>query len=229
MKISIAIFAALIVGSNAGLGLLGPVTNALDAASATSQANQLLNQLKSNISQDVSDGEDIINESLQEIAATLGELKNNLLTIALGLSNIEMEQIQNMVATLVDATELFEPVIINVVSQIGDIVSPRIFALSSNIFNGVVKLICFTNKVPKIRDIMNTLVSETRGRTKQFTNDVGQQLNASIDQLSELVDEFRACQDMECRRTVVSDDCCQCSITFSFLPGFQSRGTCQRN
>lgn len=84
MRVTIAIFAVLIVGSNAGVlgNLLDPVAHVLDAATASAQAKVLLNSLQSQITQKATNATLHVNGALQEVNVAIQGLEADFLALS---------------------------------------------------------------------------------------------------------------------------------------------------
>lgn len=111
MKVTIAIIAMLIVGSNAGLlsGLLPPI---ISPTNVVSQAQALLKQLEDEINQAGSDAGSIINGELEQVTGAINNLQQAALGLAQGLVNSNVPG----AAALVDALE-------GVIAQVLDLVN----------------------------------------------------------------------------------------------------------
>lgn len=128
MKTAIVLLSVLIVGTNAGL--LGPVTNILDGATATAKLNQLISSLKNQISQSVLDATNQIDEPLAEVANALGELNTEVLAAGVGLSDDASTQIQSTIALIANleiqnANTLLVPALNKLNSDLTALVNPQ--------------------------------------------------------------------------------------------------------
>lgn len=154
MKVAI-FFTALIVGSSGGL--LGPVTNALDAITASVRANSLLSSLQSQIALNAVAATANITVDVQELVAAFQSasetLQNIFLQSELDVSEAATE-ITQAFADITSSVSSVDPQINAAISslqtQITSLVSPQIQKLITNISNGVLKLKCFIDKVPQI-------------------------------------------------------------------------------
>lgn len=123
MRVSIAIFTLLVVGSNAGLlsgvvspvsgvlgpvsgilspvpGLLGPATNILDSINAQSQATSLFSSLNSQIGQLGNTAVINVEGELQKVKDAVQNLQNRALFIAKGLADQGVPGASDLVSVL---------------------------------------------------------------------------------------------------------------------------------
>lgn len=105
MRVTIAIFAVLIVGSNAGLlgilnPVLNPVTSLLDASSAVSTANGLLSSLETQINGAAAAAISTITDELKKVSDAVQAIENGALSIANGLVDQGVEEAAGLVDEL---------------------------------------------------------------------------------------------------------------------------------
>lgn len=179
MKVLVVIVTFLIVGSNAGLlsGVLNPLKNLQDAATAQSKAKDLLESLREHI-KDVFDS-DAIREKIEQLFGKGSDIAKQLRE-KLKDKYIDFKQkILDFIDKVLDDKKE-EDKSANSESSILDIVNPLIQALSANIASGNIPLKCFTNEIPNINANINAVADH-----------VNATLNGSISAVE-------ACGDVEC-------------------------------
>lgn len=216
MKVAIAIFSILIVGSNAGLlgCLVPPVTNVLDAALLKAQAYAgLRDSLRFQINQIALNARNNISAQLQAVNGTYLEFLAEILTSA--QEDLNATEVIDSVTQLTNAfnenaTEVVSQInaaIDDVDDQILDTVNPVIDVWSSRILSGTTKLICFTNELQKINSNTTELVAEIRSAAQEAIDDLSEKLASELESFQDSQDECTSRSLVLrplCRTTVVS-------------------------
>lgn len=201
MKVTIAIFAVLIVGSNAGLlDLLNPVT---DATKAAAQAQALLDGLLNKIDLKGVDASSLISDQVKRVTDAIQGLEKAALGIAKSLPGAsglvaELEGVIDQVLKLVEGLlasllgqvgsllglEIVPKGLTDVIkdlrSQINSLVTPLIDALKKNILSGAIKPECFTKEVPEITGNATAVVDGVVALIKCETDKLVKQVDAIV-------------------------------------------------
>lgn len=222
MKAAIVILIVLIVGSNAGLlgGLLPPpLSNVLDAAASSTQAQGYLSSLQNQIAQAASDAtQSAINQMTAETTAYLDFETTVLTSVQAILSPDDLDNLTTQLAGVVtllendknDLVSQINGVVSGLASQIQNTVNPVIQALSSNILSGSLKLSCFTNEASKIAGNISEVVSEANPALNNANKNISQSIDSfkteTLQVLNSFLTRFNACNGSnDCQTEVVSE------------------------
>lgn len=194
MKVTIVVFITLIVGSNSDLlgNLLSPAQRALDANTATTKAQELLNFLLSeikpittaaieNFSQQVQTAEQYYQTSLNEVITAVHPQLSvsdavELVTVATqALADLGT----NTTAIIAQTVAVINDLSVQIVTK----VSPSIQELGSGILSGKLALKCFNDKIPDIRANIIQFVNGTREGFEETVNDTRTVINHNIENL----------------------------------------------
>lgn len=171
MKFAIAVFTALIIGSNAGLlGNLPVVSPLLDSIAAMAEANGLLSKFLQQISPIVANANQDINQQVPDVTETLQGLLNGALTEVAQLDISDITELISEITTVLDILQLNTTSAINQATtvlnglggQISNTVNPYITALGDQIRSGKLKLKCFINEVPIIKEKIGGVVANAQ-------------------------------------------------------------------
>lgn len=177
MRFVIAVFAVLIIGSNASLlgNLASLAGSAVDAATITAQANGILSTFQGQVNLATSDAIQNIKQQVQTVAGALQTILNNVLTIAQGTNTqiqLSVSDAANVAAQVASALASLNQKTVDTIAkataaanalplQIATAVGPSIVALNNKILSGL-KPTCFTNEVPAINQKIAVVVNNTK-------------------------------------------------------------------
>lgn len=195
MKFIIAVFAVLIIGSNASL--LGNLANlagsAVDAASITTQANGLLVNFQTQVNQVTANAITDIKQQVQTVAGALQTILNRVLAIAQGANaqvQLSVSDAANVAAQVASALASLNKNTVDTITQataavnalplqIATTVGPSIVTLNNKILSGL-KATCFTNEVPAINAKMATVVNNTKNGFEAAINQTFTTVNNDV-------------------------------------------------
>lgn len=177
MRVTIAIFAFLIVGSNAGLlgGILNPVNNLLDASNAVSTATGLLNSLQSQINNVAATAVSTITGELKKVTDAVQNLENGALSIANGLVNQGVDEAAGLVSELTD-----------VVAQVLGLVEGLVGGLLGSLLGSVPNP---SDLVSQINGVINNLESQINGLVQPLIDALNKNVASGVVKLQCLVNE----------------------------------------
>jgi hypothetical protein len=191
MKIAIAVFTVLIVGSNASLlgGLVNPGLRALDAASATTKAQGFLNSFLSqvnpiaasaiqNITQQVQTASQNFQTGLNgAVAAVQGQLSvSDAAQLGADIAKAIADFTTNATALIKQTTAAINSLGVQIVSN----ATQAIQQLGSEILSGNLAVQCFNKEVPQINEKITELVGVTQTRFAQVVDNNLQVINGDI-------------------------------------------------
>lgn len=195
MKLTVAVFTVLIVGSNAGLlgNLVNPV---VDSATAVNKANALLSTFLTQINE-VATSE--VNDFFQQSAsatANVPALVNSALSAAqvdlsvsdfAELSSEAATALADLVSSGIAAVTQANTAVSGLAAQITNTVSPYITALGAQILSNSVKLQCFTNQVPDIQTRIGEVVNSTRNDLAKAVSDSLAPISQDVENIQNIV------------------------------------------
>lgn len=195
MKVIIVVLVVLLASSNANL-----LQNTLDSVAATTQAQALRDSFVTQLNQITAADNQYITQLVQSLnAATQAKVNEDFAALTPQLSVADAKQsaidlaksLTDQIANTTGFAAQTGAIINGVSSPIVCEANRKIQELGSRIFSGNLALKCFTDKVPKIKDDIAQVVSQTQ----TALNDVVQKTEKTmVDDLAAFADIYNDIQ-----------------------------------
>lgn len=196
MKLTIAVFTVLVVGSNAGLlgNLVNPIT---DSAAAVKQANVLLSSFLSDVDEVVVSLKQNISQQVQTVTETYNGFLNGTLSVAQvhltasEVAELTIEVTEALSDLLGNTTALVaktSAIVIGLETQLTSTIAPYIIQLGSKVLTGALKVTCFNKAVPDVQSKMSGLVAGIQSSFVKLISDNFDLIEADIQLVQSIVD-----------------------------------------
>lgn len=227
MKVAIAVFAALIIGSNASI--LGNMAN---AATITNQANGLANSFVTQVTGVATNAVNDVKQQLQTVEGSLQGALNEVQTIAQN-ANAQVQltasdateiavQVAKAIATLAsnaaDTIAKATAAVSTLPGQLTVAAGKNIVTLNSKILSGALPPKCFTNEIPAINGKIAIVVNNTESGLQGAVNQTFQTVSADVLSVQTILSTINSAVQSGSITSVSLQSSILCfDVTFSFF------------